>query len=781
MNEEISYQSWFPYELSNFQKDAISAITSDQHSLSCVPTGSGKTMPALFAIRYFHERGKRVIYTSPIKALSNQKFYEFSNTFPTISFGILTGDVKMNPDADVLIMTAEILQNKLTAFHSGDSYDEFEIDFKNDLGCVIHDEIHMINDQERGHVWENLIISIPSHIPMVLLSATLHNPSEFAKWIEWTNPSKKVCVSATMERAVPLYHYGFFTYPPSTLKKLNKQEYSEMTALTETFFEIQSPTTKFSTIPFDKMNKARKILYKRNLQVNRTFVLNEVCKQMYEKEMFPAVCFILSKRALLESSQQITTNILEFDSKIPYIIDRECESLLRSKLPNYKEFTSLPEYLLLLKLLRKGIAIHHAGMIPILRELVELLFEKGFVKLLFATETFSVGLNMPIKSTIFTDIFKFDGNGMRQLHSYEFVQASGRAGRRGKDVKGNVIHLFNLYRTFEISAFQNMMRGEPPVLKSKFKFSYRHVLSQQMPRISHVSMFKQDLLQKTALLEDEKNKISRQIEQYEVSELQTSENERDEFCRLQKKKSKKKNHLIQTFIEEHPTIQKDIQFLERFNNMKEERQILFQKEHEKRNLMETTFTNMSKWLHHHDFLNNQQKTRLGQIACFIEEAPCIVLSKLFDTFKLLSNEEILCYLSCFSSLFRNEESSNIGNHSLFPLLEKTEDMIQMCYSFEATHGIVTAENYDFHIQTIPIMEVWLNVMNEEDCHRFQQLLEEKNIFFGDWIKVLLKVQNLCRQLQTISKQLDDVVFLQKLEKMPPMLLKSVATSASLYI
>ena len=266
-----------------------------------------------------------------------------------------------------------------------------------------------------------------------------------------------------------------------------------------------------------------------------------------------------------------------------------------------------------------------------------------------------------------------------------------------------------------------------------------------------------------------------------MSELQTSENERDEFCRLQKKKSKKKNHLIQTFIEEHPTIQKDIQFLERFKNMKEERQILFQKEHENRNLMETTFTNMSKWLHHHDFLNNQKKTRLGQIACFIEEAPCIVLSKLFDTFKLLSNEEILCYLSCFSSLFRNEESSNIGNHTLFPLLKKTEDMIQMCYSFEATHGIVTAENYDFHIQTIPIMEVWLNVMNEEDCHRFQQLLEEKNIFFGDWIKVLLKVQNLCRQLQTISKQLDDVVFLQKLEKMPPMLLKSVATSASLYI
>lgn len=781
MNEE--YDSWFPYKLSNFQKDAIYAITNNHHSLSCVPTGSGKTMPALFAIRYFHERGKRVIYTSPIKALSNQKFYEFTTTYPTISFGILTGDVKVNPDADVLIMTAEILQNKLLSFYSNDSYDEFEMDFENDLGCVIHDEIHMINDHDRGHVWENLIISIPPHIPMVLLSATLDNPNEFAKWIEWTNPEKKVCVSTMTERAVPLYHYGFFTYPNSTLKKLNKQECSELNSLNENLFEIQNPNLKLTTTPFDKMNQIRKIFNKRSININRTFVLNEVCRTMFEKDMFPAVCFILSKRALVDCSQQITTNILEFDSKIPYIIDQQCESLLRSKLSNYREFTALPEYLLLLKLLRKGIGIHHAGMIPILRELVELLFEKGFIKLLFATETFSVGLNMPIRSTIFTDIFKYDGNHVRQFHSYEFVQACGRAGRRGKDSKGNVIHLFNLYRPFEISSFQTMMRGEPPILKSRFKFSYQHVLSRQIPRISHVSMYKQDLLQKTAILEHERNIMTEHLEKYtlQLQELKTTETEREEYYRLQAKKSKKKYRLLQNFIEDHPTIENDMKFLERFKIMQEKREILMRKEDEKRTLIDSTFQIIVQWLHDLKLLKDNCKTDLGIIASCIEEAPCIVISKLFHSMKSLGDEELLCYLSCFSCLFRNDDSFPLENHSLSSILKQTQELIQECLSFETNHSILTAENYDFHDETILIMEKWLEVRNEADCRQFQFFLEEKNVFFGDWIKVVLKVQNICRQLETASRQLDDVEFLQRIQRLPPMILKSVATCSSLYI
>ena len=175
------YYDWFSYELSEFQKMAIDGIISGNHTLSCVPTGSGKTLVALFAIDYFTRMGKKVIYTSPIKALSNQKYYEFQKTFPHLSIGILTGDIKINPDGDVMIMTAEILKNKLLK----ETVDE-------SISCIIHDEVHMINDPFRGYVWEQLLMFSPPSVQLVLLSATLDSPLDFAQWIEKCSKKKSL-------------------------------------------------------------------------------------------------------------------------------------------------------------------------------------------------------------------------------------------------------------------------------------------------------------------------------------------------------------------------------------------------------------------------------------------------------------------------------------------------------------------------------------------------------------------------------------------------------------
>ena len=189
------YFDKFPYSLSSFQKYAIEAIVEDNHVLVTAHTGSGKTLPAEFAIEYFVSLGKKVIYTSPIKALSNQKFYEFSKKFPHISFGILTGDIKTNPEADVLIMTAEILQNTLyRRRHNSAGQIEphttastsltFDMNFETELACVIMDEVHYINDQDRGKAWEETIMMLPLHVQMVMLSATLDKPEKFAFWCE---------------------------------------------------------------------------------------------------------------------------------------------------------------------------------------------------------------------------------------------------------------------------------------------------------------------------------------------------------------------------------------------------------------------------------------------------------------------------------------------------------------------------------------------------------------------------------------------------------------------
>ena len=180
----------FPFELSDFQKYSIQAILEGNHILVTAHTGSGKTLPAEFAIEHCVSQGKKVIYTSPIKALSNQKFYEFSKKFPNISFGILTGDIKFNPEADVLIMTTEILRNTLlqktiNMNNNNESVPlQFEMDFENELTAVVFDEIHYINDLDRGKVWEETIMMLPSHIQFIMLSATIDKSEVFAQWIE---------------------------------------------------------------------------------------------------------------------------------------------------------------------------------------------------------------------------------------------------------------------------------------------------------------------------------------------------------------------------------------------------------------------------------------------------------------------------------------------------------------------------------------------------------------------------------------------------------------------
>src|SRR6056300_1669012 len=196
--EESSFQEHFDtfsFPLSDFQKYAIQSIVEGNHILVTAHTGSGKTLPAEFAIKYLTGKGKKIIYTSPIKALSNQKFYDFKIKFPEISVGLFTGDIKTNPEADVLIMTTEILMNYLFNMKDNESIIsnlDFNIDIMNELGCVVFDEVHYINDLHRGEVWEKTILMLPDHVQMVMLSATIESPIKFAEWCEKGGEGKEV-------------------------------------------------------------------------------------------------------------------------------------------------------------------------------------------------------------------------------------------------------------------------------------------------------------------------------------------------------------------------------------------------------------------------------------------------------------------------------------------------------------------------------------------------------------------------------------------------------------
>ena len=467
------YFSYFNFPLSDFQKWAIESIITSNHCLITAHTGSGKTLPAEFAIQYYKKQGKKVIYTGPIKALCNQKLYDFRNKYPHISFGLLTGDIKDNPEADVLIMTTEILRNTLFNKQVIQSEKEtfncnttpilsFEMDFANDLAAVVFDEVHYIGDEDRGSVWEQAIMLLPNHIQLIMLSATIDKPEKFAKWVEDQKKdenNKEVYLCSTYDRVVPLTHYMWLTCHQNTIKEVKGTEYeADFKSLMNKPILITDTNSNFNEINYNKIKKVESIIEKKGY-VKRQFVLNGLVKYLKNNNMIPALCFVFSRKHVETCAKEINFSLFDKDDKIPSIIENECKQILIRKLANYKEYVNLPEYLELMEMLKKGIAIHHAGLLPILREIVELLFEKNYIKLLFATETFAVGINMPTKTVIFSGLSKFDGRGMRDLHSHEYTQMAGRAGRRGIDTIGHVIHCNNLFTLDGINSYKKMITG----------------------------------------------------------------------------------------------------------------------------------------------------------------------------------------------------------------------------------------------------------------------------------------------------------------------------------
>jgi antiviral helicase SKI2 len=354
----------------------------------------------------------------------------------------------------------------------------------------------MINDPHRGHVWEQCIMLLPQQIQLIGLSATLDNPEKFAYWLENRgnnvplplesqknnddnndNNNKIVYLTSKKERAVPLTHYSFLTMNQTVFKMIkDKTLQQEIKSITDKPFIIQDSKGKFNEEHYSRMNKVLKLFDEKDIRLKRAHVINNCLKYLTESEMTPAICYVFSIKKLEICAKEVTTNLLEFDSKIPYTIGRECEQILR-KLPNFEEYLHLPDYLHLVSLLEKGVAIHHSKMLPILREIVELLFAKGYIKVLFATESVAIGLNLPVKTTIFTDINKFDGEHLRILLAHEYTQAAGRAGRLGLDTVGHVIHLNNLFRNVNIVNYKLMLNGKPQALVSKFKISYSLLLN----------------------------------------------------------------------------------------------------------------------------------------------------------------------------------------------------------------------------------------------------------------------------------------------------------------
>ena len=450
-------KTW-PFTLDPFQQVSIASIERGESVLVSAHTSAGKTVVAEYAIAQSLKNNQRVIYTSPIKALSNQKYREFQAEFGDV--GLMTGDVTINPTATCLVMTTEILRSML--------YRGSEI--MREVAWVIFDEIHYLRDKARGVVWEETIILLPDKVRYVFLSATIPNAMQFAEWITKTH-GQPVHVVYTDFRPTPLQHYFF----PAGADGIHLIVDEKGVFREENFNKAMSTMAdKQGDDPADAMAKRKGRGRDKKLNKGGTkgpSDIYKIVKMIMLKNYNPVIVFSFSKRDCEAYALQMS-NLTFNEQSERDMVDKVFNSALEMLTEEDKQ---LPQIQNILPLLKRGIGIHHSGLLPILKETIEILFQEGLIKVLFATETFSIGLNMPAKTVVFTSVRKFDGVDLRWVTPSEFVQMSGRAGRRGLDDRGIVIMMIE--EKMEPAIAKDIVRGEQDKLNSAFYLGYNMILN----------------------------------------------------------------------------------------------------------------------------------------------------------------------------------------------------------------------------------------------------------------------------------------------------------------
>jgi len=663
---------------------------------------------------------------------------------------------------------------------------------------------------------------LPQHIQIVGLSATLDNPERFSEWIETRgseeNKSDKIVYLAKkLDRPVPLIHYSFITVNSAIFKAIkDKSVHEEIRQIIDKPFIIQDPKGVFDELHYLKINKMLKLFEMNKVYVKRQHVLNQVSKHLVENEMLPALCYVFSIKQLEKCANELTTPLLEFDSKIPYTIDKEVEQIIR-KLPNYQEYLHLPEYINLVSLLRKGIAIHHSKMMSILREIVEILFAKGLIKMLFCTTSVAIGLNLPIRSAIFTDIYKHNGEHLTILESHEYVQAAGRSGRLGLDKIGHVIHLNNLFRNVELTSYKTMMNGKPQTLISKFKISFNLLLNlidtgekNALMNFTQKSMIKEDIDRQST--EIHKNIVRFETEYKKMEEtikhLKTPIETVKEYIdcverrpNTVNKKRKDVDRQIQTILDNYKSIESDKIIIQKY----------FLKQTELENIKKE-YENVTKYIDNNiliiiDMLEkdgfiseatvseatdsevtNYILTQKGILATQLRETHCLVFSNLYDSKILddLTSKQLVSIFSCFTNISVQDELKLLIPKSDDKTVQNMTVKIQEMYidyqQKEIMNRVNTGTDYNIHFDLLDYVIKWCDCDCIEECKFLLQTLEkEKGIFLGEFVKALLKITNISSELEKVAELSCNIQFLSKLKEIPTMILKFVVTNQSLYV
>ena len=752
----------FPYPLDPFQKCAVDAINKEENVLVTAKTGSGKTLVGEYQILESLKKGKRVFYTTPIKSLSNQKFHDLKEIHKSV--GLLTGDIKFQPQADIVILTTEILRNLL--YKQGTATENLGITAGltlKDVDAVIFDEVHYVNDPSRGKVWEECFILLPKHIKLVLLSATIDQPESFAEWLGNIRGIRTHLIP-TNHRVVPLYHkVGNDTLmgPDGVFQTQVYEQFLRGRRADEDAEQKHKMAVRYRG-PNDPVVK--------KMVRPKSFVhqMNDHIGYMERENLLPALFFVFSRKQCMLYASKVTHDLVSSTdtASIQHILDFH--------LRHYPDLQVLPQYHDLSKLLLKGIAYHHSGLLPILKEIVEILFSRGLVKVLFATETFAVGINMPTKTVVFTSFRKFDSavEGERILRTDEYIQMAGRAGRRGKDDKGIVYYLPD--RNAEsLADVASMMTGKQATITSQMDFHYDFILkSVQSGHIHWKNVletsywFRQAkehvdelLKQRDVILAKKPELIVDCIERYVLEQdLKTAVN-------AAKKDAQRK---LEAWKNKHPGPRWDAAWKE-YLAWKGTETVLIGLE---KNIIQASrytepIEDRIQFLVNTGYLTPEGGiTRLGVLASEINEGHPLAMAKLYED-KVFHEEvtpvELVANLSCFVEGIQDTSYPSVFFEHIYEGLKSSE-----IRSSEPSYWTTTTDWMK------PIAE-WM------EGRDFGAICQDYGLDAGTFQRTILKVANIVEEWTNLARYCDDIPMLEKMKGVSEMLVRGLVKPDSLYV
>jgi ATP-dependent RNA helicase HelY len=754
---EFSQTYSFPFD--EFQTQACQFLEEGHGVLVAAPTGAGKTIVGEFAAYLALETGRRCFYTAPIKALSNQKYQDLKGMFGEEKVGLLTGDTNINSEAAVVVMTTEVLRNMLYASPGA----------LHDLGFVVMDEVHYLADRFRGAVWEEVLIHLPDSVQVVSLSATVSNAEEFGDWLQAVRGSTEVVLSEN--RPVPLYQHVLFGNRLLDLFGSDSKVNPEILVL-------EKEAARKTRVSYQgKGHKSAREWRKPESfqQGSRQLGRAEVIDKLNREGMLPAITFIFSRAACAAAVKQCVDAGLVLTNSEERSAIREVAFAKTNHIP--EEDLSVLGFHEWLDALEKGIAAHHAGMLPTFKEVVEELFQKGLVRAIFATETLALGINMPARTVVLEKLSKWNGESHVTITPGEFTQLTGRAGRRGIDIEGNAVVLWN--RDTDSASLAGLASTRTYPLRSSFKPTYNmtiNLISQlgaTRARTSLEASFAQYQADKAVVgLSKQIHKNTEAIEQLRenvtchLGDFLEYTNIKEELRDLEKslsKNSKKKRAIAELRIIElrrelraHPSHgcadrEKHARLADRASRLIRENRGLQERVSNRTDVIARRFDLVQIMLKELGYLEANTITPPGRLLAKIYGETDLLISELVRKEILigLNATELVSVLSSLVYEARRDESPKIPHGKVQDVLSQMVGVWQDIHERELDLGLEPMREPDFGF--------CFSSYRWASGHSLSSIVRGTDMTVGDFVRSMKQIIDLLRQLGNATWELAPIV------------------------